>query len=69
MCILVNKKIQIKNLGDIANIGFIVGENSIAVIDTGSSVIFAKKMYKKIREISELPISHILLHIHIRIIF
>ena len=54
-----------KNLGDIANIGFIVGKNSIAVIDTGSSVIFAKKMYKKIRDISKLPISHIVItHSH-----
>ncbi len=54
-----------KNLGDIANIGFIVGENSIAVIDTGSSVKIGQQMLKKIREISKIPISHIIItHSH-----
>ncbi len=53
------------NLGDIANIGFIVGSKSIAVIDTGSSVKIGKAMYKKIREISDNPISHIIItHSH-----
>ena len=41
------------NKGDIANIGFIVGKNSIAVIDTGSSVKIGKEMLNKIKEISK----------------
>ena len=53
------------NKGDIANIGFIVGKNSIAVIDTGSSVKIGKEMLKKIKEISTVPISHIIItHAH-----
>ena len=53
------------NLGDIANIGFIIGSDSIAVIDTGSSVKIGKKMFNKIREISQIPISHIIItHSH-----
>ena len=54
-----------KNLGDIANIGFIIGSKSIAIIDTGSSVKIAKSMLKKIRQISIKPISHIIItHSH-----
>ena len=47
------------NKGDIANIGFIVGSKSILVIDTGGTKSIGKKLLKKIREISQLPISHI----------
>ncbi len=54
-----------QNFGDIANIGFIIGEKSIAVIDTGASIKIGKEMFKKIREISKLPISHIIItHSH-----
>ena len=53
------------NTGDIANIGFIVGSESIAVIDTGASVKIGKKMYTMIKKISKLPISHIIItHSH-----
>ena len=54
-----------KNLGDIANIGFIVGQKSIAVIDTGGTPNIGKFFKKKIKEISNLPISHIIItHAH-----
>ena len=53
------------NKGDIANIGFIVGERSILVIDTGGTPKIGEKLYKKIKEISELPISHVVItHSH-----
>ncbi len=52
---------NINNRGDIANIGFIVGKNSIAVIDTGGSPNIGIKLLKKIREISNLPISHLII--------
>ena len=53
------------NLGDISNLGFIMGSKSIAVIDTGASVRIANQMLKKIKSISKLPISHIIItHSH-----
>ena len=53
------------NIGDIANIGFIIGTKSIAVIDAGASVKIGKAMLKKIEETSKLPISHIIItHSH-----
>tara|TARA_Y100001954_G_C15699995_1_gene547245 strand:- start:79 stop:1011 length:933 start_codon:yes stop_codon:yes gene_type:complete len=54
-----------KNEGDIANLGFIVGEKSIMVIDTGGTQLIAKKLLNKIKEISNLPISHVVItHSH-----
>ena len=41
-----------KNNGDIANIGFIVGSQSIAVIDTGGTPEIGMKLLKKIKETS-----------------
>lgn len=54
-----------KNLGDIANIGFIIGKKSILVIDTGGSPKIGKLLKQKIKEISNLPISHVVItHSH-----
>ncbi len=53
------------NKGDIANIGFILGQKSIMVIDTGGTKVIGKKLLEKIRTISDLPISHIVItHSH-----
>ena len=53
------------NKGDIANIGFIIGSKSIAVIDTGGTPEIGKSLLKKIKETSSLPISHIIItHSH-----
>ena len=53
------------NKGDIANVGFIIGSESIAVIDTGGTPNIGNKIKKRIREISDLPINHIIItHSH-----
>lgn len=53
------------NRGDIANLGFIVGETSIAVIDAGGSRAVGEAFYRSIRSVSSLPISHLILtHVH-----
>jgi len=53
------------NKGDIANIGFVVGDKSILVIDTGGTPRIGQALYNKIKEISDLPISHIVItHSH-----
>jgi len=50
---------------DIANIGFIVGNNCIAVIDTGGSVAIGQELLLSIREISNLPICYVInTHVH-----
>ena len=50
---------------DIANIGFIVGNNCIAVIDTGGSVAIGQQLLLSIREISKLPICYVInTHVH-----
>jgi len=53
------------NQGDIANIGFILGKRSIMVVDTGGTKIIGKKLLEKIKTISDLPISHVVItHSH-----
>ncbi|WP_434051927.1 MAG: quinoprotein relay system zinc metallohydrolase 2 [Roseibium sp.] len=53
------------NRGDIANLGFVVGERSIAVIDAGGSRAVGEALYRAIRSVSSLPISHLVLtHVH-----
>jgi len=56
---------SVENLGDIANIGFIVGTQSVAVIDPGGSPAVSRAMHRAIREHTELPISHVFMtHVH-----
>lgn len=60
-----HEEMGIDNLGDIANIGFIVGTESVAVIDPGGSPQVGAAMRAAIRETTKLPISHVILtHIH-----
>ncbi len=54
-----------KNAGDIANTGFIVGEEAVAVIDAGSSRKVAEALYLAIRSQTQLPIRYLFLtHMH-----
>ena len=53
------------NRGDIANLGFIIGDESVAVIDAGGSRAVGEAFYRAIRSVSSLPISHVILtHVH-----
>lgn len=53
------------NLGDVANLGVIVGDTSIAVIDAGGSRSVGENFYRAVRNISSLPVSHLVLtHVH-----
>ena len=53
------------NLGDVANMGFIVGQDSIAIIDTGSARWLGEALWRSIRAVSDKPVSHVILtHVH-----
>ncbi len=53
------------NGGDIANLGFVVGDASVAVIDPGASPALARALRAAIAEVTDLPISHVVLtHAH-----
>ena len=54
-----------ENLGAIANVGFIIGEQCIAVIDSGGSFQEGKLLRKAIRQHSDLPICYVInTHVH-----
>lgn len=53
------------NLGDIANIGFVLGEKCVAVIDSGGSVVVGERLRLAVRKISHLPICYVInTHVH-----
>jgi len=56
---------SVKNMGAIANSGFIVGKKSVAVIDPGGSPAFGAKLRDTIRSVTELPVDYLILtHFH-----
>jgi len=54
-----------ENLGDNANIGFIVGERCVLVVDAGGSLPVGLALKKAIRRVTQVPICHVVLtHVH-----
>jgi len=53
------------NIGDIGNLGFIIGDESIAVIDTGGSHQVGEALKLAIKKISKKPIKYVInTHVH-----
>ena len=48
------------NIGDIANLGFIIGDQSIAVIDTGGSHQVGEALKLAIKQVSKKPIKYVI---------
>jgi quinoprotein relay system zinc metallohydrolase 2 len=54
-----------QNQDAIANIGFIVGKESVAVLDSGGSLNDGERLRRRIRDLTKLPIRYVLMsHVH-----
>jgi quinoprotein relay system zinc metallohydrolase 2 len=61
----VQEELSAANAGDIANIGFVIGEKCVAVIDTGTTPALAEKLKTALRSKTELPICYVInTHVH-----
>ncbi|MEP3635996.1 MAG: quinoprotein relay system zinc metallohydrolase 2 [Paracoccaceae bacterium] len=53
------------NRGDVSNIGFVIGSDSVAVIDSGSARWMGEAIWRAVRAQTDKPISHVILtHMH-----
>lgn len=54
-----------KNHGDVSNMGFIIGEKSVAVIDAGTARWIGEALWRSIRAKTDKPVSHMIVtHMH-----
>jgi len=61
----VHEEATAANQDGIANIGFVVGEKSVAIIDPGGSRDDGQALRSHVRAVTDLPISHVVLtHFH-----
>lgn len=53
------------NRGAIANLGFVVGERCVAVIDTGGAPATGRALRRAVRQVTRLPVCHVInTHVH-----
>ncbi|MGH8751712.1 MAG: quinoprotein relay system zinc metallohydrolase 2 [Burkholderiales bacterium] len=53
------------NLGDIANIGFIVGTQCVAAIDSGGSIVVGQRLRQAVKNATRVPICYVInTHVH-----
>ncbi|HEC58983.1 MAG TPA: quinoprotein relay system zinc metallohydrolase 2 [Methylophaga sp.] len=61
----INEDATKENKGEIANVGFIIGDDCIAVVDSGGSYLEGKSLLAAIRQKSDLPICYVInTHVH-----
>ena len=61
----VHEEVTAANCGAIANIGFIVGEESVAVVDTGTTRQQGLALREAVAAVTDKPISHVIAtHVH-----
>lgn len=54
-----------ENGGDVSNLGFVIGEASVAVIDTGTARWIGEALWRAIRAQTDKPVDHVILtHMH-----